>query len=162
MSASFSRSSFVGALLLTLMSPLKSAEGSACLPFDTAPLPVNVGPFAMIAVVLSLLVRKKKSARIIGMSAMEAASSPVPTAVENKERTECERVKEMKSWTETNVAGHACGTNPPELIRSILTGDLHWCAISEAKFDGPCFGQMTSLDQDFAPLDHTPLSLRSR
>lgn len=144
MSATFSSSSLVGALLLTSMSPLKSAEGSGCLPLDKAPLPLNVGPFAMIAVVLSLLERKKKSARMTGMNAMEAASSPVPAVVENKERTECEEVKEKKSRNETMACN--ADLSLPE----------------EAKFDGPCFGDMTSLDQDFAPLDHTPLSFRNR
>lgn len=56
-SATFSSCSLVGALLFTLISPLKSAEGSIALPFGTAPFPFVVGPFAMVAVSLPLTIR---------------------------------------------------------------------------------------------------------
>lgn len=137
MSATFSSCSFVGALLLTLMSPLKSAEGSAGLPLDIAPFPLVVGPFAMIAVPPWLLARKRNRVGSTETNAKEAATSPVP-AVQNKgcgEVEEVEEVEEVRSKNESSIPTHACGTNPPELIRAILAGDHHWYAIlEEARF----------------------------
>lgn len=104
------------------MSPVNSAEGSAGLPFDTAPLPLVVGPFAMIAISPSLPARKKEKAMIRGMSAKEAASSPALAMVEEKGygKDEEEGFKEERWKNERSISGHACGRNPPELFRSIL------------------------------------------
>lgn len=85
---------------MTLISPLKSAEGSIDLPFGTAPFPFIIGPFAMVAVSLTLLKCMHRSAKVSSKYKRKATSRnamPPATMVANagreKEENEDGKVK---------------------------------------------------------------------